>query len=44
MLAQPENEQPDNDLTRQYKQEVVPITISCSLSEFKGRDKIDTAF
>ncbi len=28
----------------QYKQEVVPITISCGLAEFKGRDTIDTAF
>ncbi|MEQ8938796.1 MAG: GGDEF domain-containing protein, partial [Gammaproteobacteria bacterium] len=30
--------------TFQYKEEVVPITVSCGLAEFKGRDTIDTAF
>ena len=46
MLAQPENEQPDIDFKWQHKEDVVPITVSCGLAEFKGKDidTIDSAF
>lgn len=30
--------------TFQYSEKIVPITISCGLAEFKGKDTIDTAF